>query len=106
MEQFHFDFNSSKSSSSCGKHYTIAGVVASGNLEVLVESDKNTDKVSFDVNTTTSGFHQIWQALLNNISSEYNMGGLKISINDAGAVPAVVGLRIKQAFEKMKEECS
>lgn len=102
MEKLKYEFKSLPFRAGHEKPFAIAGVVASANLEVLVEYDKNNpDNLSVDVNTAISGFNDTWQAVLSDISREFKAGGLKIFINDGGAVPAVVKLRITQALEDM-----
>lgn len=80
-------------------HATICGVVSSGNLEVLVEPISTIDACEIVVNTSAHGFRDIWQAVLGDFAMRHAAGGLKLSINDAGATPAVVSLRLDQAFE-------
>jgi malonate decarboxylase delta subunit len=77
----------------------LCGVVSSGNLEVLVESDSTPDVCKIEVNTAAHGFRDIWEAVLNDFAKAHAAGGLRLSINDAGATPAVVSLRLSQAFE-------
>jgi malonate decarboxylase delta subunit len=80
-------------------HATICGVVSSGNLEVLVEPTATHDVCEIVVNTSAHGFRDIWEAVLKDFTVRHAAGGLKLSINDAGATPAVVSLRLDQAFE-------
>lgn len=80
-------------------HATICGVVSSGNLEVLVETTPQRDTCEIVVNTSALGFRDIWEVVLSDFSAQYAAGGLRISINDAGATPAVVSLRLAQALE-------
>ena len=77
----------------------ICGVVSSGNLEVLVEPGASRDACEIEVNTSAHGFRDIWQAVLKDFAARHAVGGLRLSINDAGATPAVVSLRLGQAFE-------
>ena len=84
----------------------ICGVVSSGNLEVLVEPVATRDACEIVVNTSTHGFRDIWQAVLQDFAARHAVGGLRLSINDAGATPAVVSLRLDQAFETCRGETS
>ena len=103
MEHYKFNFDSN-SSSKKRKPYTVAGVVASGNLEILVEDNKNnTETTSFDIKTSTEGYEEIWKSVISDIVNEYEIGGLNFSINDGGAVPAIVSLRLRQAIEEIFE---
>jgi malonate decarboxylase delta subunit len=78
---------------------TICGVVSSGNLEVLVEPNPNSNDCTVVVNTSAHGFRDIWEAVLRDFTRRYPAGGLSFTINDAGATPAVVSLRLDQTFE-------
>ncbi len=78
----------------------VVGVVASGNLEVLVEPGGAPDRARFDVATSVSGFSQVWRAVLEDFAARRPVGGLAFSVNDAGATPAVVSLRLEQAAEE------
>jgi malonate decarboxylase delta subunit len=78
---------------------TICGVVSSGNLEILVEANPSRDVCTVVVNTSAHGFRDIWEAVLNDFAQRHSAGGLGFTINDAGATPAVVSLRLDQAFE-------
>jgi len=80
-------------------HAAICGVVSSGNLEVLVEPTSVRDACEIEVNTSAHGFRDIWEAVLKDFARRHAVGGLRLSINDAGATPAVVSLRLDQAFE-------
>ena len=82
----------------------ICGVVSSGNLEVLVEPLATRDACEIVVNTSAHGFQDIWGAVLKDFAERHAAGGLKLSINDAGATPAVVSLRLDQAFETSRGE--
>jgi malonate decarboxylase delta subunit len=81
------------------KPSAICGVVSSGNLEILVESTSTKDACTVVVNTSAHGFRDIWEAVLNDFARRHSAGGFNFTINDAGATPAVVSLRLDQAFE-------
>ena len=98
MEQFFFSYEN------ISRHQEahppqLCGVVASGNLEVLVEPLDSLDFCQIEVSTSAPGFHVIWEALLNDFVERNRVGGVRISIHDAGATPAVVGLRLDQALD-------
>ncbi len=100
MENYSFKVKTNNSNSA-KKTYFVAGVVASGNLEVLVESNGKKDEAVFEIKTTAEGYKETWQAVITDIAEEYQSGGLKFYINDSGAVPAVVSLRLRQAIEEI-----
>ncbi|MBI2354228.1 MAG: malonate decarboxylase acyl carrier protein [Deltaproteobacteria bacterium] len=84
----------------------LCGVVSSGNLEVLVESGDPGDACRIEVSTPATGFRDIWAAVLRDFVERQPVGGLRITINDAGATPAVVSLRLDQAMDTFRSEKS
>jgi malonate decarboxylase delta subunit len=78
----------------------VVGVVASGNLEVLVEPAEATGRCRVEVATSADGFREIWDAVLRDFAARRPVAGLSLSVNDAGATPAVVVLRLDQAVEE------
>ena len=79
---------------------TLVGVVASGNLEVLVESSLGPG-CRIEVDTSARGFAAIWEAVLRDFHARHGLGGLAVSIHDMGATPAVVSLRLDQAVSEL-----
>lgn len=77
------------------------GVVGSGNLEVLIESSKDNDS-HVRVRTSVKGFQDIWKAVLDRFFARFD-AAVNIEINDAGATPGVVMLRLQQAVEKAEQ---
>jgi len=73
------------------------GVVASGNCEILLEPAGN-GHASVVVRTSVNGFGATWQAVLARFFVR-NPVAVQIEINDFGATPAVVALRLEQALE-------
>jgi malonate decarboxylase delta subunit len=80
----------------------VVGVVASGNLEVLVEPS-GPGPCRITVSTSAGGFGEIWEAVLRDFASRRSLAGLSFSLNDAGATPAVVSLRLDQALDEYLE---
>jgi len=78
----------------------LVGVVASGNLEVLVEPTAPPGRCRVVVSTSARGFGEIWEAVVRDFARRHPVSGLSISVNDAGATPAVVSLRLDQAVEE------
>src|SRR5882724_6121828 len=76
----------------------LVGVVASGNLEVLIESAPLEGACEVEVNTAARGFGDIWKAVVTDFFSRHALADVRISINDNGATPAVVALRLDQAI--------
>jgi len=73
------------------------GVVASGNLEVLLEpTSGNESKIT--VRTSADGFGERWRAVVDRFFSRHDVA-VSIAINDFGAAPPTVLLRLEQAVE-------
>lgn len=77
----------------------LTGVVSSGNLEVLIESADFDGACQVEIRTSAKGFADIWSAVLEDFAARHDLSNLRISVNDGGATPAVVSLRLDQAME-------
>jgi malonate decarboxylase delta subunit len=99
MERLEFELPSARHAAAGGAP-VVVGVVASGNLEILVERAEVPDRCRFAVSTSAHGFGQVWRAVLEDFAARRAVAGLAFSVNDAGATPAVVGLRLEQAAEE------
>jgi malonate decarboxylase delta subunit len=76
------------------------GVVGSGDLEVLIEpSSQSTSHVR--VRTSVDGYAQIWKAVLDRFFSRFEQAA-QVEINDFGATPGTVTLRLEQAAEGVR----
>ena len=53
------------------------------------------------VETSARGFGAIWQAVLSDFHARHPLAGVRVSINDMGATPAVVSLRLDQAVAEI-----
>lgn len=78
---------------------TLVGVVGSGNLEVMVEPRAQNGACTVEITTAAVGFGAIWQAVVEDFFARNALADVHISINDVGATPAVVSLRLDQAVE-------
>ena len=81
----------------------LIGVVGSGNLEVLIETAPLNGDCAIEVATAAEGFGPIWQAVMTDFHARWRLKDARIAINDMGATPAVVSLRLDQAVETMLE---
>jgi malonate decarboxylase delta subunit len=79
----------------------VVGVVGSGNLEVLIESAPLAGACTIEINTAAVGFGATWQAVMQDFHQRWQLLDARIAINDMGATPAVVSLRLDQAAETM-----
>ena len=78
-------------------------MVASGNLEVLTERVLPATECSVEIKTAANGFGEVWKAVVADFVERQSPGGLKFSINDGGAHPDTVALRLAQAVRLMEE---
>ena len=73
------------------------GVVGSGDLEVLIEPSP--DAVArVQVCTSVEGYGEIWRRVLQRFFERHEVAAA-LRINDFGATPGVVALRLEQALE-------
>lgn len=86
------------------KAMAIIGVVASGNLEVLAERVLPDAECLIEIKTAVEGFGEVWDAVVADFVERHSPGGLKLSINDGGARPDTVSLRLAQAVRLMEED--
>ena len=84
----------------------LVGVVGSGNLDVLIEAATLNGACTIDIATAARGFGAIWEAVMQDFHQRWaaDLRDVAISINDMGATPAVVSLRLDQAVEAMLEQ--
>ena len=98
LETLHFEFPS-------GRHALLrksqVGVVASGNLEVLMEP-RNTASSTIRVRTSVSGFRDEWIAIFRTFFQRHDVAA-SIEVNDGGASPPIVLLRLEQALEECRK---
>ncbi|MGU3538581.1 malonate decarboxylase acyl carrier protein [Methylobacterium sp. A54F] len=85
-----------------GKSQAITGVVASGNLEVLLERVLPPDTCTVEIATPINGYGDVWEAVVADFVGRAQPGGLRISINDGGARPDTVALRLLQGARLME----
>lgn len=100
MEKLQFQFDSK--SPSATRQSIICGVVGSGNLEILVSKIDNQNQCIVEINTSAVGFENVWHAVLNEFVQRYAVAGFKFQLNDMGATPAVVSLRLSQAVAMLQ----
>jgi len=76
------------------------GVVGSGDLEVLL-SPAPAMMATVDVRTSVDGYGHIWKSVFDRFFQRYD-GATHIEINDFGATPGVVALRLAEAIEALE----
>jgi malonate decarboxylase delta subunit len=97
MEHLHYRFTGGTPIASLQAR--LVGVVGSGNLEVLIEPFVQDGACTIDVNTAAHGFGAVWQAVVTDFFARHPLADVRISVNDNGATPAIVSLRLDQAVE-------
>ena len=95
METLEFTFSSKPARTA---DPVLCGVVGSGNLEVLVKATPGITDCEVRVATSVGGFADAWRAALEEFAAKHAAGATQIIINDMGATPAVVMLRLQQAL--------
>ncbi|MER8972355.1 MULTISPECIES: malonate decarboxylase acyl carrier protein [unclassified Mesorhizobium] len=80
----------------------LVGVVASGNLEVLLERTLADTECTVEIGTPVRGYDDVWRAVVADFVERASPGGLRISINDSGARPDTVMLRLLQGVRTME----
>ena len=98
LETLHYSFIGTQQAGAFAP--VLVGVVGSGNLEVLLEPFAGPD-CRFEVQTSARGFGAIWEAVLRDFHERHRLAGVRVSINDMGATPAVVSLRLAQAAAEL-----
>ena len=64
---------------------------------MLVEAAPGSGQCALHIDTSARGFGTIWQAVAEDFHQRHQLADVRISVNDMGATPAVVGLRLEQA---------
>ena len=103
MEQFQVH-GTAKKRAPGDRRQAITGVNTSGNLEILVERVLPDQECLVDVATAVTGFRGIWEAVIQEFFERSSPGGLRFSINDGGARPDTVTLRLMQSARLMEAD--
>ena len=99
IEAMHFEFDGHRRPTAFMP--VLVGVVGSGNLEVLVEPAAH-DRCTVGIETSARGFEAIWAAVVRDFHERHQLAGVAVSVNDMGATPAVVSLRLDQAVAGLR----
>jgi malonate decarboxylase delta subunit len=94
MHRLNYDFAANR----LPRRRAHVGVVASGDLEVLLDESPEPATAQVRVRTSVDGFDTVWHATLARFFARTPLGG-RWELNDFGATPAVVTLRLRQAAE-------
>src|SRR5271163_3938628 len=127
MEQIEFDYPAAKRSITKRAH---VGVVGSGDMEVLMEPTQS-EGAHVSITTSVDGYQSTWKAVFDRFFSKFDGavriqpsrysgsrlrwkavfdrffskfdGAVRVQINDAGATPGSVMLRLEQAVEVINQ---
>jgi malonate decarboxylase delta subunit len=80
----------------------IVGVVASGNLEILAERCEPPHRCTVAIETAVAGFGPVWREVVRDFVERASPGGVRFSVNDGGARPDTVMLRLMQAARALE----
>lgn len=97
MRQMSFVFTAAEAASARAH----AGQVGSGDCEVLLEP--HGEAIEVLVRSSVDGFDAVWGRVLATFFARSPLGG-RYEINDQGATPAVVALRLAQVQAQAREE--
>ncbi len=99
MERFEFSYPAGAAAT----RRVRVGVVGSGDLEVLLEPAA-AKRTTVRVTTSVDGFGAVWKARLDRLfaGDGVECPAADVEINDFGATPGVVGLRVAQAFDALR----
>ncbi|NKI73339.1 malonate decarboxylase acyl carrier protein [Dickeya sp. CFBP 2040] len=94
MEQITLSFPATRPASG----NALAGVVGSGDMEVLLIADAG-QTLTIDITTSVDNSRARWQALFSRLSTLGSLTAGTMTIHDFGATPGVARIRIEQVFE-------
>ena len=98
MERIEFDYPAARRRITKKAH---VGVVGSGDMEVLMEPAPG-EGAHVSITTSVDGFRDSWKAVFDRFFSKFD-GAVSVRINDAGATPGSVLLRLEQAVEVINQ---
>ncbi|AHB69046.1 malonate decarboxylase acyl carrier protein [Cronobacter sakazakii] len=96
MEQITLSFPASRTLS--GR--ALAGVVGSGDMEVLFTADQQ-QALNVTITTSVDNSTARWNALFDRLSMQNGLPSGTLIIHDFGATPGVARIRIEQVFEEV-----
>ncbi|BCU81480.1 malonate decarboxylase acyl carrier protein [Polycladomyces abyssicola] len=93
METLTFEYRATTPLPRCAH----VGVVGSGDLEILFEPSPD-QRARVVVRTRFDGYRDLWKAVVDRFFAQHDVAA-RIEINDFGATPGVVWLRLLQGLE-------
>lgn len=80
----------------------LAGVVGSGDMEVLFVADGGST-LNVEIVTSVDNSNKRWTALFERLGSFGELPAGRMTIHDFGATPGVARIRIEQVFEEVAD---
>jgi malonate decarboxylase delta subunit len=102
MQRLNYEFPAAK----VARRAVHIGVVGSGDLEILLQpptAEDPADRATVLVRTSVDGFDTIWREVLERFFARESLGG-RWELNDFGATPGVVTLRLRQTAEAAMDD--
>lgn len=96
MEKLHLEYPAGAPAT----QRVLVGVVASGDLEVLI-APATAGSCHIEIRSAADGSATRWRAQLDRLFADGKAAAMYIEINDFGATPGVVSLRLAQALEEL-----
>ncbi|CAB3789451.1 malonate decarboxylase subunit delta [Pararobbsia alpina] len=93
MEQLRYDYPATRPVT----RRAHVGVVGSGDLEVLLSPSGSAD-AEVVIRTSVDGYAHVWKSVLDRFFTRYD-GAVRLELNDFGATPGIVMLRLAEAVE-------
>src|ERR1700733_8832694 len=81
----------------------LAGKQATAIIGVLLERVLPGADCEIEIATPITGYDETWKAVIDEFVERFSPGGLRISINDGGARPDTVFLRLMQGCALMEK---
>lgn len=103
MEHLEFRFAAFGEPAAVSHDETLVGVVGSGNLEVMIERPDLGGDCRAVIETSIQGYGATWKQVLQDFFERHRLSNVQVSINDGGATPAVVMLRLDQALTELRK---
>ncbi len=103
LEEMNFTFDSG-GKNIISKDWAHAGVVGSGDMEILLMKAELEGKVNVKIITPVKGFNHIWEKVIEKFVIENGLTDVQIEINDNNATPFIASMRLRQGLLEAKED--
>ena len=96
MEKLHLEYPATAPA----RQRVLVGVVASGDLEILIEP-ATAGRTQITIHATGSLSPDLWRKQLDRLFAHGAAAAMHMEINAFGATPGVISLRLAQAMEEV-----